>query len=95
MGREKSLPAPISEQELRIVSFLRESTEWVTSAQVTSGAKVSSSTARHRLLRLVKIGACEVTAVFAEHRYRWKPTKEAAAYVKRIADAETIVKASS
>lgn len=65
---------------------------WVTSAEVATRARVSPRTARHHLLRLVRLGILDQAEVFPRHRYRVSQLagKRNKAFVQRLEKAQEV-----
>ncbi len=59
----------ISLHELKIYKSMSLE-QWLTSKEVAKSSGVADRTARHHLLRLVKLGVLDQAEVFPAHRYR-------------------------
>jgi hypothetical protein len=84
--------AEISEHQVRVFQFVRESRRWVTSAEIATGACVAPRTARFHAARLVSVGIFDQAEVFPGHRYRLssQAEKRNKAYLLRLCQAEEI-----
>ena len=82
----------ISEHEIRVFLFVAKSSQWVSSKDISNGAKVAPRTARSHALKLVKLGLFDVAEVFPSHRYRLseKAEKRNASYFIRLQKAAEI-----
>lgn len=68
--------AEISVHEVRIFWCLQAKNTWQTSKELATLAKVSPRTARHHLLRYVKLNLVDQAEVFPAHRYRLSAAAE-------------------
>jgi DNA-binding transcriptional ArsR family regulator len=86
----------ISEHEIRVYCVLRDTEQWVTSADVVTTGHVKPRTARHHLRRLVNLGIVDMAAVFPGHRYRLAKMagKRNAGYLRRLLAALDVVQGS-
>ncbi len=80
----------ISAHEIRIVEALRQAKgSWLTNRQIAEIAGVAGVTARHHVLRLVRMDMVERTHTFPGYSYRWKHAADQTngQYLRRIAAA--------
>ena len=77
---------------VKVYMFLKGRIDWVTSKDVAQGAHIAERTARHHLLKLVRLGIVDQAEVFPAHRYHLSrlAEKRNKSFVQRLEQAKEI-----
>lgn len=84
----------VSEHAVRVFAFVAAADGWLTNHEIAKGAHVAERTARLHSKAFTDLGIFEAAPVFPGYRYRLSPQAEKRnkAYVRRLIDAEKILK---
>jgi len=83
----------ISAEQVKVMAvFTTEPHGWFDSNAIQRKAEVSSSSATHFLLALLKFGVLERLEVFPGYLYRLSPKAEAQPYFHRVQEAAAAMK---
>ena len=89
--------AEISQHQVRVYQFVRDTLHWVTSAEIACGAQVAPRTARAHVQHLVALGIFDQAEVFPAHRYHLssQADKRNKGYLLRLKQAEEVFQGRS